>query len=318
MVAERLGAEPSEILINTGLTREALNRTDLYVTLGQYKQMMFNACRAVPDPTFYLQYGSSINLTEHGKLGHAAFSSASFEDALKTTVKYIKILNRMYSLDVEFDGGLARLTLDTLSAAPELYVCEIEQIVSAMCKALKNIPYDASIIKAMYLKYPAPGHADRYPEYFDNPIYFNSTQNCILFYTKPFKEAWSYGDPMIEKIAQKHCDDALRRIESESTFSEKVREVLLNHGRRFPNQEQVAEALNLTTRTLARNLQKENTSFQEQVDLVRRDIAIDYLNSAGWSVEEIAELLGYSSAANFGRAFKKWTGKTPSEYRLKH
>lgn len=317
-VAEQMGASKTELLSDTGVDESILAEREKFITFGQYKKLMLNACRLVKDPSFYLKYGTSINLTEHGKLGHAAFSSSTFEDALKKTIKYIKILNRMYYLDADIQGDMARLKIDTISAVEELYVCEIEQIMSAMFDALKMIPYDSSIVKEMRFKYPEPAHVAAYTALFGDICRFGCKDNMVIFSVKALRENWNYGDPMIEKIAQKNCDDALNQIEGVENLSQQIRDAVANKaGERFPSQEEVAKQLNMTSRTMARYLQKHDTTFQEIIDKQREDMAIQYLQTTTWSIDEIADMLGYSSAANFGRAFKKWTGLPPSEYRLK-
>lgn len=317
MVAETMGVSKEKILEDTGIDESYLIQPDTYLTYGQYRTMKQNACRHVKDPSFYLRYGASINLTEHGRLGHLAFSCATFEDALKNTVKYIKILNRMYSLEAHLKGDIATLEMDTIIPSRDLYVCEMEQMMAALYQALKLVPNNTSVIRAVYFKYHRPEHADCYPEFFGNNLYFNAAYNGIEFTTKEFKKYWNYGDPMIAKIAQKDLDDALNQLDNLDDLTHKIRELILKDPSRFPKQEEIAEQLNITTRTMSRYLQKQDTSWQAVVDSLRKELAIRYLQTTRWTIDEIADVLGYSSAANFGRAFKKWTGKPPSEYRDK-
>ena len=75
--------------------------------------------------------------------------------------------------------------------------------------------------------------------------------------------------------------------------------------------------MNMTPRTLIRRLDADDTSFQAIKDALRRDIAIRDLQAGGKSIEAIALDVGFSSAANFHRAFQRWTGSTPSSYRRK-
>ena len=315
LVAENLGVDRERILEDTGIDESFLVQTDTYLTYGQYRQMKLNACRYVQDPTFYLQYGASINLTEHGRLGHLAFSCASFEEALKNTAKYIKILNRMYDLTAHLKGDVARLEMDTIIPCKELYVCEMEQMMAALYQALKLIPNNQSLIRSVSFKYSRPAHGHRYPEFFGSQLRFDSSHNAIEFDATEFRRNWNYGDPMIAKITQRNLEDTLQELDQMEGMKTRIREAILRHPTGFPRQEEVAARLNVTPRTMARYLQRQNTSFQELTDTLRKDMAIEYLTTTAWTIDEIADALGYSSAANFGRAFKKWTGQPPSEFR---
>jgi AraC-like DNA-binding protein len=77
----------------------------------------------------------------------------------------------------------------------------------------------------------------------------------------------------------------------------------------------IAEALKTTTHTLRRRLKDEGHSFQEIKDSIRRDVAVRSLKHSDVSVQDLAEQLGFSESAAFIRAFKKWTGHTPSGFR---
>ena len=76
--------------------------------------------------------------------------------------------------------------------------------------------------------------------------------------------------------------------------------------------------LNMTPQTLRRRLKEANTSYQEIKDAIRKDASVYYLSKPDLSIDEIALLMGFSEASSFHRAFKKWTGKTPSNFRREH
>lgn len=81
--------------------------------------------------------------------------------------------------------------------------------------------------------------------------------------------------------------------------------------------ERVAQALHLSQRTLQRRLQEEGTSYQQLLDDTRRDMADQYLQQPGLTLLEVAYLLGFADPSNFFRAFRRWFGCTPNEYRAR-
>jgi len=85
-----------------------------------------------------------------------------------------------------------------------------------------------------------------------------------------------------------------------------------------PTQESIATALNMSTRNLQRRLHLEGTSFKMLLDEIRKDLSQQYIKNSNLSINEITFMLGFSEPANFTRAFKRWTGHSPSEYRLSH
>src|SRR5262249_45022223 len=77
----------------------------------------------------------------------------------------------------------------------------------------------------------------------------------------------------------------------------------------------VARALRMSRRTMSRRLEQEGTSFAEELDNARRELAIAYVHEAETPLKEVAFRLGFSHAESFHRAFKRWTGETPLAYR---
>jgi len=120
---------------------------------------------------------------------------------------------------------------------------------------------------------------------------------------------------MIEKYAIRYCEVSSVEVEGPVSLPDKIRKIVINYRDGIPNKGQVAKELNISLRTLARGLESENTSYRKVVDNLRKDIAISYLQKSNWSVDDVADMLGYGSSANFGRAFKQWTGQTPSHFR---
>ncbi|MET0051732.1 MAG: helix-turn-helix transcriptional regulator [Candidatus Thiodiazotropha sp.] len=86
----------------------------------------------------------------------------------------------------------------------------------------------------------------------------------------------------------------------------------------LPRQTQIAQQLNLSLRNLQRKLQHEGTNFKQLVDETRKALAIEYLTASGKPLIEIGYLLGFTESSNFSRAFRRWTGESPQNYRQTH
>jgi len=117
------------------------------------------------------------------------------------------------------------------------------------------------------------------------------------------------GQPWLNIFDHNHRD-AL------ADFATQVRRLLIETlPESGPDQAVIARELNVSIRQLQRELQARDYSFKQLTSEVRHDLAISYLEEKQKSIGEITFMLGYSEPANFGRSFKKWTGKTPGEYR---
>jgi AraC-like DNA-binding protein len=117
-------------------------------------------------------------------------------------------------------------------------------------------------------------------------------------------------------MAREMCEQVLSEVNHAGGIAADVRRVLIEQPGRYPNIEAIAERLSMHPRALRRRLEAEDTSYRELLAEVRTRLAIEYLRKTAMTNEEIANRLGYSDAANFRHAFIRWTGKSPSDFRV--
>jgi len=111
------------------------------------------------------------------------------------------------------------------------------------------------------------------------------------------------------------CDAQIEEFQFRRGLVGEVRQILMKNLMRPKRFQDVAQNLNMSARTLRRKLSEENSSFRQVVDQLRRDMAIRYLRETDLTVEDIAESLGFSDAANFRQAFRRWTKAAPYEFK---
>jgi len=116
-------------------------------------------------------------------------------------------------------------------------------------------------------------------------------------------------------LVQEMCDQLIGQTMEPADLSTKVYQILVGKPGESPSMDTIARMLNMSVRTLRRHLEMEGTSFQAIVDDVRCSLALKYLKTTRMNTSDIAMLLGFSDAANFRRALKRWTGKGAEELR---
>lgn len=159
-----------------------------------------------------------------------------------------------------------------------------------------------------------PDFAEDYPILFPALIRFGQAQSSIVFADDLSTPPTARSEADMQEFLLRAPRDWIFTDYREHALPLRLREMLLRSDRMSFRLRDAAEALNMTERTLMRRLDDEATSFQAIKDGVRRDIALRDLASGGKSIEAISQELGFSSAANFHRAFKTWTGMTPGTY----
>jgi len=170
-------------------------------------------------------------------------------------------------------------------------------------------------VKDVGFAFERPVFADDYAVIFPAPVHFDQTQTHIAFDLQDLGPVQMRSTSDLDQFLENAPRDWIFTRSREHTQALRVRSHLNQLGWDGANLEQVAGKMHMTPRTLIRKLQADGTSFQTIKDDLRRDIAIRHLSVGRLSVEAIAQEVGFSSAANFHRAFQRWTGNTPRAYR---
>src|SRR5690606_8499486 len=168
----------------------------------------------------------------------------------------------------------------------------------------------------LYCSYSKPEYHSHYREYTHCPVSFSAKENKLVIPLAFCTAKNASSDHCVYDVALKQCQDMPIKIQSNAdTTVHRVQTVLLSHPHGKLTEAEVAKALFISKRTLARRLQKESTSFREIQEDIISQMAADYLRNTNLPVETIAYLLNYHDGANFRRAFHRWYGTTPSSFR---
>jgi AraC-like DNA-binding protein len=146
-------------------------------------------------------------------------------------------------------------------------------------------------------------------------VEFGATENALVIPAIRLDLPVRFSDDQLAASSEEQCEEALRQLTEDVGFACRVRRVIETSHPFPPKLARVAATLFVSERTLKRRLQEEEASFQQLVDQVRLERAQELLRSTGMNLSQIADALGYADAANFTRAFKRWTGTSPSHYR---
>ena len=111
------------------------------------------------------------------------------------------------------------------------------------------------------------------------------------------------------------CEEIHKKYIGEEDLTTRIRHIILRVPGEFPDEAAVADVLAMSGRTLRRQLSALGSSYRQLLDQVRSDLARQYLENSNMSVEQVAQLLGYTETTNFRRAFKRWLGVSPRDYR---
>jgi len=269
------------------------------------------------DPDFGLKAGRAMCTGDVGALDYALDSSATVRESIEVAARYIRLINDGLDLQLEFEGDMAIVRLETKIVLPRY--AEDFQLSAFYTTHSKTLLFDTSFVEFWFV-HPKPEDISEYKRTFGSAVLRFSAPYCGIAFKKEFLDLpIKSADSKLHSVIRKHAELMLGELPKSQNLTEKVRELATKElSRGQPKLQDIARRLSMSSRTLGRRLEEEGTTFSGLLDDLRQRLSYRYLNSQNLSISEIAFLLGFSHTAAFHRAFKRWTDQTPLEYRRTH
>lgn len=310
-----IGLDERDLLLRVGLDPVRLKSADVRVSQSQASEFVTRAIIESGEPGLGIMLAGELKLPLHGVLGVAAMSSRILQDALNLMSRYLTLRAPYLSVSryergkkthysILFDGDpgpLQGFIMDTM-----LFGCAF------MGERLTGGPIEGAKILR---KGPEPGYFKRFQQRIGVPVEYEAQENALVVPNTQLSAAIRFSDEELAQSSSAQCEDALKQLTEDAGFDCRVRRVIETSFPFPPKLARVAATLFVSERTLKRRLQEADASFQNLVDQVRLERAQGLLTGTRMNLNQIADVLGYADAANFTRAFKRWTGASPSHYR---
>lgn len=313
---ETAGVAASALLAGTGLAPADLDDDTARISCRQAVDLLRNGLRLCGRPGLGLESARGFSLSSYGFLGYAMMSCADLAHAMRIARTYYRTAGALFELEFTDDGADAFVVRvrDVLGLG-DVWPFVVEQFFAGIPPLLELLLGHPVPARRLRLTYPAPPWEERYRETFGCPLVW-SADACEYQLDRTLLQApLARADAGVARLFEASCRELLEEIENEQNLAGTITRSLLSHTGAPPPADAMARRLNMGTRTLRRRLAELGTSYQKILDEVRRRLALDYLRSTQLSTQEVAELLGFTEATNFRRAFIKWTGESPRQYR---
>jgi len=269
-----------------------------------------------PDPAFGLRAAELWHPSDFAALGYAWFASLTLRTALLRLARFRRLLGDRGVLALD-DGAGEGLWISYAHGRGDPLLDRVgsELILSVVLSLCRRNYGEALVPARVQLAFAEPPARTPYDAFFGRPVEFGAPRNALLI---PHDVA-DRELPTANREVAATLDELLTRQLAgldQSDFVARSKAVLLEtlpDG--MPEAADIARRLFVSERTLQRRLAQRQTSFHALVDETRRELATAYLQDAANSVTEVAFRVGFATPSAFSRAFLRWTGRSPSDWR---
>ena len=309
------GLNCDQLLKKHNIPVQLVNNITARVSAEQFANLQQSITDLLQDETLgYVE--RAIPLGTFSMACHSLIHSKSLDTAMQRYCQFYELMERGLIPSLHVDGNYAYIRMQPSHANFCYDMYAYESALYYAHRLMNWLSHYHIPLQRVDLSYPAPSHAAEYrPLFFGAPVLFAQDNVQLVFEAGFLKKTVVQNQQSLASFLNNAIYQMLVQNYESTQWSTKVSELINKDLKHIPEQNYVANTLSIHPQTLRRRLHCEGTSFQNLKNESRRDFAIYKLSKTGESIEKIGSEIGFSEASTFIRAFRTWTGLTPSCYR---
>jgi AraC-like DNA-binding protein len=307
-----------DILRGVNIRSEEVHSPKTRISLGQLMRAYQNAIELSADRHLPYRIGTTIHVSTYGMYGYAILCCPDFRKAMDFATRYHALAAPLATIEFREEGERATWSMEPILHSVvdrRLYRFIAELQIGIHISLMRDIMGPAFAPQEICLSYPQADDFGLTAELVGCSVRFVQPANQIVFKSRWLDQAASLGNKTTYPTILAMCDDLLGDLTLRIGAAGEIRAILLRDIANPPTFDAAAKYLDVNARSLRRQLRQQGISFRGLRDELRAQLALKYLRSTNLANEDIALALGFSDAANFRRAFHRWTNKSPSEVR---
>ncbi|PNE02126.1 AraC family transcriptional regulator [Alcanivorax sp. MD8A] len=317
---ESRGLSAAGLLGEADLTPDDLNDPNGRVSFTKFDHLLNLTAKTLDEPCLGLKLGQSIRPGHLGSHGFALMSCSTGAELMQQHMRYSMLTIDAAHVVIEQSGNdYIRYLRSSLQDGAKLGRLQDELNMAttvAMARWFTNRNDLAP--KWVSFQHPEPSDTTQYSAFFNCPVHFSRPETAVCVDGSYLLITLPHANPQLRQMMDDVCAGLVKQLGTalEPGWVAQARQLILKSFKEgLPDIASVADATNMSEEELKSQLAQRGTSFRGFVDELRQALALGYVRDPSLSLVDIAYLLGFSEQSAFQRAFKRWTGKTPGEYR---
>ena len=304
-----------EFLRTLGLNPADFKSPDCYIPVDTYLYIQESAAEYTHDELFGLHMGEYVEAGNWSILGYLMMNCATMGQAFEKSARYSRIIGNMIEAKAAWHFNKIKIILYTPPHAPQMSRHCYDSTLASSVRMIRTLTGSNYTPHQITFTAPAPQDTTEYERIFQCPVLFRQKEVSMLIDTSLLNMPVLMANPNLLAYFEQYAQDFLADIDRENEYTQTVTKIVLAHlDDESLSIKKVAREMAVSVRTLQLHLEEEGVVFTDLMKAIREKLAKQYLRE-NYSVEQITYMLGFSEPSVFRKAFKKWVGLTPREFR---
>ncbi|MEH6471751.1 MAG: AraC family transcriptional regulator [Halopseudomonas sp.] len=314
---ESYRCDPTAIFEAAKIRLEDLGDPNARFPTTKTSELMRQAVVATQDPGFGLAVGRHMRPTSAHAMGFAMWASNNLREAIERVQKFFKIFTTSCYCNIEKQGDKYLISSHAYPAYQSVISSEDQEAMfSTILQTFRHLlPGRLDVYRVGLSRPGPPKNIADFERFFKCPIEWGYDGIYVLLSAEQVEAQLPTANAELALQSDKLCQDYIVRFDRQDIINQVSNKLVEMLPQGEPAMADIASKLMLSSRTLQRKLKSQNTCFKQLLENVRKEMAIQYIRQTHVPIGEISYRLGFAHINNFSRAFKRWTGKTPIDYR---
>ncbi len=308
----RRGIDPQPIAAKIGFDLGMADEPGRRVRVIDVIRLLHQAEAATGDRLIGLHLGEEA--MPRGLLAFLAMSQPTVEAALGTIARFAAHVSDLLRIRLTRHGAYGVVAVDWPPGDREWSRHAIDFSLAQFVACVRGMANPPVALAEVRLVHGSGGMAAHYERAFGTPVRFGQPSDAVVLPWREVQRPCLLASARVAKRLQEAIEQELSALRTPRQSADDAIRALMRQGQ-SPTRQAVARRLHTSVRSLQRRLIRTGTTFKALVERIRRDACMELLGDPALSLDEIASRLGFSDAAAFGKAFKRWTGAAPGAYR---
>lgn len=312
------GVNAQEFLHRVPVDAQRLSEPYGWFSESEFDALMVHSLEFTKDPAFGLHWGELSPMMQYDVLASLIPHAKSLQAAIEAALRFQAIVADRPELEFIDRRGSATFRIQPLGTSPAGLRCRAEMVAMGIVRLLKVVgPAASPMVTRVAFQHACPPYREEYERIFGGHVSFDQPESLVDFRYTILDTPEVHRNAELYQALEVQAERVLKRVTETSTYAERLKRLVQQELPSVLQMPDAARSLGMSERSLRRRLAEEGVSYSQLIEQSQIELARVLLGNPTKTIKEVAHEVGFTGQSGFHRAFKRWTGTSPAQFRAR-